>query len=152
MLSGAITSENLASIGSDFWASMLALPISPVANLPAVQSDEEGILGRIEIRGAWTGVVEVRASRGLARATAAALLDKLPTDVTVEECFDATQEATNIVAGSIKRLLPSICKMAIPAMSGCSSLSSTPQFPALLTVFFVSPCGQLAITVGNREG
>ncbi len=147
----AITHDDIASISCDFWSSMANLPLSSVAVLPEQARNEEGILGRIEIRGAWAGMVEVRASRSLARATAVSLLEKPSAQVTVEECFDAIQEATNIVAGSFKRLLPSICKMGVPAMSGCSSLSTLPPCSQLLAVYFISPNGSLAISVCTQD-
>jgi hypothetical protein len=147
MSQAPITHEDIAAISSDFWSSMVGLPISLVDNLTEQGCNEEGIFGQIEIRGAWTGTVELRASRTLAWATAAALLDKPSTLVTVEESFDAIQEATNIVAGSIKRLLPPICKMAIPAMSGCSSLAPPSQCSGRVSAFFKSRGGELTISV-----
>lgn len=146
-----VTHEDIVSISNDFWASMAAIPLSPVAVLPETNVRDEGILGHVEIRGGWKGTVEIRASRSLSEATASALLQKPLGQVTIEECFDAIQEATNIVAGSIKRLLPPICKIAIPAMSGCSRISPASADPCTLAVSFISASGLLSISVTRED-
>jgi CheY-specific phosphatase CheX len=146
-----VTSEDIESISSDFWSSMVDVSLRRVPSPAASANDDEAIVGCIEIRGAWSGVIEVKASRMLAQATASSLLEKRASEVTLEECFDAVQEATNIIAGSIKRLLPTICKLGLPAMDGSSTSFCAQQCSNVLEVYFASRCGELAITVGSRE-
>src|SRR4051812_17393619 len=103
MLKTSITPADIVSICRDLWSSMVNIPLSPVTALREKCGLHEGIAGHIKISGAWAGGVELRSSRKLACATAACLLNKESARVTVEECFDAMQESTNIVAGNIKR-------------------------------------------------
>ena len=143
----SLTTDNISHIAAEFWSTMPAVELCLVQNLNLPSSIEEGILGRIEIRGAWSGEIELRASRSLAMHTAGRLLEKQLEDVTVEECFDAIQEATNIVAGGIKRLLPPICRMTLPSMSGCSSREPKGSESISLRALFNSEAGELSIFV-----
>jgi hypothetical protein len=142
-----LNSENIAQIAAEFWNTMPSVALSVVHGLREPAGMREGISGRIEIRGAWVGEVELRASRRLAEQTAANLLEKLPGEVSIEECFDAVQEATNIVAGGIKHLLPPICRMAVPSMSGCSDLLPKNLRPQDILAFFSSSAGELSVLV-----
>ncbi len=142
-----LSTDSVSRIAREFWETMTTCSLLVVQTLPERSEAQEGVSGTIEIRGAWTGSVEVRASRRFAVYAASSLLLKEASEVTVEECFDAIQEATNIVAGGIKRLLPPICKMAIPAMSGCSSLVPKTAPPAALLTLFTSADGDLSVMV-----
>jgi len=143
----SLTSENISHIAAEFWSTMASVTLSSVATLAVCCNEHEGIMGSIEIRGAWTGEIEIRASRTLAAYTASRLLEKPLEEVTIEECFDAIQESTNIVAGGIKRLLPPICKMAIPSMSGCSSLHPKDLNAAAIRTLFTSDAGEFSVNV-----
>jgi CheY-specific phosphatase CheX len=146
-----VTGEDIDSISSDFWSSMVDVHLRRVESPSAPEEKEQSIVGHVDIQGAWSGMIEVKASRGLAEATASSMLNKRAADVTAEECSDAVQEATNIIAGSIKRLLPSVCLMGLPAMSSSGGDAGMQQCSEILEVYFVSPCGQLAIAVGSQE-
>lgn len=146
-----VTDEDIDSISSDFWSSMVDVHLMRVESLTASEEEEEGIVGHIDIHGAWSGMIEVKASRGLAEATASSLLNKRASDVTAEECSDAVQEATNIIAGSIKRLLPSVCFMGLPVMSVGGRDSGTLYCSDVLEVYFASPRGQLSISIGPQQ-
>ena len=146
-----VTGEDIDSISNDFWSSMVDVHLRRVESPSAQHEEEQSIVGHIDIHGAWSGMIEVKASRGLAEATASSLLNKRASDVTAKECSDAVQEATNIIAGSIKRLLPPICLMGLPAMSSSGGDAGMLQCSDMLEVYFVSPCGQLAIAVGSQE-
>jgi CheY-specific phosphatase CheX len=142
-----LNSESISHITQTFWGTMAATSLSVVETLPVRTEFQEGVSGTVEIRGAWAGSVVLHASRSLAVSTACVLLEKETPEITVEECFDAIQESTNIIAGGIKRLLPSICKLAIPAMSGCSALVPKALPPAALVTLFTSSAGDLCVMV-----
>jgi CheY-specific phosphatase CheX len=150
MIAPGITEETVATINHEFWSSMTAIQLDLVESLPVSQDRSEGISGHIEIQGGWRGSVEVRVSRGLARDAAASMICKPPEEISIEDCFDAVQEATNIIAGNIKRLLPPICKMNVPAMSGCSNLATaTHGDPDVMQVHFLNNDYQLTILIRN---
>ena len=150
-MAGDLNTESIAQIAFEFWGTMTSLPLQQVPVLPARALPEEGVEGRIEIQGAWSGAVELRASRLLAAGTAASLLSKPVDEVTIEESFDAIQEATNIVAGGVKRLMPPICKMTIPKMTGCTELLPPRLLPAAILALFTSSEGNLSVLVAPES-
>jgi CheY-specific phosphatase CheX len=142
-----LNSQNVASIAAEFWGTMPILTLSMVRSFPCPIIPQDAISGKIEIHGAWNGEVELRVSRNLADRTAECLLEKDPQEVTTEERLDVIQEATNIVAGGIKRLLPAICKMSIPSTAVCRSLIPDSMAPASILTLLSSSSGELSIVV-----
>ena len=89
---------------AQFWEQMLAMQLTPLHHEEASLGDRH-FTGRVQMSGAWNGLVEVRMSPGLAsHATAAMLMQPLET-VVESDTLDATREIVNMLAGVIKRTL-----------------------------------------------
>lgn len=142
-----ITQELMVSISNEIWSSMIEVELEPSAIQPSEPLHPDGVSGRIEIFGAWRGEVEIRMSRSLAKRAASAFIGKPCEEVTLEECFDAAQEITNITAGRLKRLLPQICKVTLPSMCACEVLTIPPKGNGeSLTVYLGQGTPSLAVS------
>jgi CheY-specific phosphatase CheX len=148
MISPAISRESIETINREFWAAMAAIDLHVATATPERWNDPEGMTGRIEIRGEWNGSIEICVSWALARDAAAEMIGKASGEVSAEDCLDAVREATNIIAGGIKRLLPPICMMNVPCVT-----KSNPQAgeaadePQVLRICFEDESHELAVVV-----
>ena len=98
---------------AQFWEQMLAMQLTPLHHEEASLGDRH-FTGRVQMSGAWNGLVEVRMSPGLAsHATAAMLMQPLET-VAESDTLDATREIVNMLAGVIKSSLPRPSSMTVP--------------------------------------
>jgi len=140
-----VDQDTIVTINREFWNSMTTIRPEPVDSFDRAPGEAQNIAGQIEIQGGWSGSVEVCVSPDLARDAAAQMIGKPPEEVSLEDCFDAVQEATNIIAGSIKRLLPPLCRMNVPAMRGCRNLLE--DKPEALRACFSDGNYKLAIVV-----
>jgi CheY-specific phosphatase CheX len=91
---------------------MLSLEIIPVES--AWLEDGVGVVGCVQIVGAWEGAIRLDLSPALATKAAAAFTGMQPAEVTPDEIRDAAGELANITAGSIKILLPAPCHLSLP--------------------------------------
>ena len=108
--------EEILEITETTWQSMLGLDIHPRA-LPASMGSAEGYLtGKVEISGAWTGVVLLHGSRELAAAAAAVIFSTEAGAGNEQDSLDAMYELTNIIGGNIKSLLPEPCQLSLPCV------------------------------------
>ena len=98
---------------AQFWEQMLAMQLTPLHHEEASLGDRH-FTGRVQMSGAWNGLVEVRMSPGLAsHATAAMLMQPLET-VAESDTLDATREIRRRVPPSHQ---PVIIAMTASAMA-----------------------------------
>lgn len=114
--------EEIIGMAQQIWHSMLHLPLRPVEHMPArngntaVPSERQSLSACVQITGAWTGAVRLDCSRRFASRTAAAFLGLSELEVPREQMLDALGEVTNMVAGSVKPLLPGPCQISLPSV------------------------------------
>lgn len=102
---------------SRFWEQMLEMKLEPEPIAAEFCVGRRHLLGRIDLKGAWVGRIEIRIAEELARvATAAMLLQPLET-VADSDMMDAISEVANMIAGCIKSSLPQPCAMSLPQSS-----------------------------------
>ena len=96
------------------WHAMLGLDIQP-GTLPLTIDLVDGYwTGKVEISGAWNGVVLLHGSGLLAHFAASAIFANGHSEVNVQDRKDAMYELTNVIAGNIKPLLPGPCQLSLP--------------------------------------
>jgi len=109
-----IDTDCIVKASSQFWEQMLAMTLEPSPFPEEFCVDAGHLLGSVSLAGVWTGRVEVRMAHSLAyEATAAMMMQPVET-VTEADALDATREIANMMAGSIKSMLPRPCSMTVP--------------------------------------
>ncbi|MGD0913424.1 MAG: chemotaxis protein CheX [Terracidiphilus sp.] len=99
---------------SRFWDQMLAMKLEPEPILKQFCVGHKHLLGRIDLKGAWKGRVEIRMAEDLARAATAAMMMQPIETVAEADMMDAISEVANMIAGVIKSSLPQPCEMSLP--------------------------------------
>ena len=108
--------EEIIEITETTWQAMLGLDIHSKPG-EAIPQEAEGLLtGRVEIHGAWDGVVLLHGSIDMARSAASIFFSLEASVVTEEDQIDAMYELSNIIAGNIKSLLPEPCQLSLPTV------------------------------------
>ena len=148
-----VTPENVEKANSQFWEQMLGMrlerigPGSP-AGADSASIDHLHVMGCCELAGVWSGLIEVRLSMGLAQVATAAMLMQVPEAVLSEDLLDATKEIANMIAGTIKSVLPRPCTMTVPhAEIENRDVSSLDRTPGVLSVYFENDAGTLLVRV-----
>jgi chemotaxis protein CheX len=96
------------------WQAMLGLD-SQACTLPSnIDLAEEFWTRRVEISGAWNGLVVLHGSWQLVNSAACVIFGTGRSEVTAQDRSDAIYELTNLIAGNIKSLLPGPCQLALP--------------------------------------
>ena len=108
----ALTRDDVVRVTQEIWGSMLSLDLISVGS--AWHEDEVGVVGCVQVVGAWEGAIRLDLSPALATKAAAAFTGLQPAEVTPEEIRDAAGELANITAGSIKVLLPAPSHLSLP--------------------------------------
>ena len=106
--------REISDITETTWQAMLGLELQ-TGTLPAAIDFDDGFLtGRVEISGAWNGLVVLHGSGQLAHSAASVIFSNGHSEVTVQDRRDAMYELTNVIAGNIKSLLPASCHLSLP--------------------------------------
>lgn len=146
-----VTEESICRASALFWEPMLAITVEPIP--PSTEAEErcigtEHVLGSCDLSGVWSGRIEVRLTRGLAMLATTAMLMQPPDSVLLSDVMDATKEIANIIAGTIKSVLPRPCSMTVPnAEIEPADFCILPRTEDSVTVFFHHAAGQLMVRV-----
>jgi chemotaxis protein CheX len=129
---------------------MLSLDLIPMES--AWHEDEVGVVGCVQVVGAWEGAIRLDLSPALATKAAAAFTGLQPAEVTPEEIRDAAGELANITAGSIKVLLPAPSHLSLPiAADGTDYKVRIKGSRRLLQAAFDHSGEGLLVTILERE-
>jgi chemotaxis protein CheX len=129
---------------------MLSLDLISVGS--AWHEDEVGVVGCVQVVGAWEGAIRLDLSPALATKAAAAFTGLQPAEVTPEEIRDAAGELANITAGSIKVLLPAPSHLSLPiAADGTDYKVRIKGSRRLLQAAFDHSGEGLLVTILERE-
>ncbi len=111
-----VTDATLIEIVESVWSTVLGLPISLRTDPLCVQSSR-GLAVCVHIVGTWNGTVIYLPTEEFARRSAAAMLDMPLESVTTDDVHDAAAELCNIVAGSLKGVLPGPSSLSLPTVA-----------------------------------
>jgi CheY-specific phosphatase CheX len=147
-----IDERHVIEATSRFWEQMLAMKLEPEPVRHEFCVGHQHLLGRIDLKGAWMGRIEIRIAEDLARvATAAMMMQPLET-VADADMMDAISEVANMIAGVIKSSLPQPCAMSLPhsAVEACNFCGVEPSANAI-DVAFRHPDGKMVVRVWEDE-
>lgn len=96
------------------WQAMLGLDIQSGTLPLTIDLADEFWTGKVEISGAWRGMVLLHGSGQLVHSAASAIFANGRSEVSAQERSDAMYELTNVIAGNIKSLLPVTCQLSLP--------------------------------------
>jgi chemotaxis protein CheX len=114
--------DEVVQLAQGIWQAMLSLPLRPVGqdqsglSVVGTAASKCDLAACVQITGAWKGAVRIDCSELLAKRTAAVFLGLPAGEVSREEMLDALGEVTNMMAGSIKPLLPRPCQISLPSV------------------------------------
>ena len=145
-----LTRDDVVRVTQEIWGSMLSLDLISVGS--AWHEDEVGVVGCVQVVGAWEGAIRLDLSPALATKAAAAFTGLQPAEVTPEEIRDAAGELANITAGSIKVLLPAPSHLSLPiAADGTDYKVRIKGSRRLLQAAFDHSGEGLLVTILERE-
>lgn len=144
------TRDDVVRITQEIWGSMLSLDLVPV--WPAWLEDKVGVVGCVQIVGAWQGAIRLDLSPALAIKAAAAFTGAHPAEVSPDAIRDAAGELANITAGSLKILLPCPSHLSLPVTAnGTDYKVRLKGGRSLLQAAFDHAGERLMVTVIERE-
>lgn len=118
--------QEISEITETTWQAMLGLDIHHRVLPATLEPRVDFLTGRVEISGAWNGVVLLHGTSQLARSAASLIFASELPDVTHQDLIDAMYELTHIIAGHIKALLPQPSQLSLPCVHG-----TTPEMVAV---------------------
>jgi chemotaxis protein CheX len=128
------------AVVGEVWRTYVGLEVEPAA-APGPDPNQ-ALSGRVEIHGAWNGLLVVTCPSELARQAGAALLGVEPS--TPGELMDMLGEVTNITGGNLVGMLPGLPTMSVPTVEpGPAPAPGTGGDPLLFTY----ACGDQTFTV-----
>lgn len=141
------TDEQIEGVAHDVWAAFTGLELhrcAPGSHLEA----EPSLSGRLQVDGAWRGVVVVTCGLGLARAAASAMLAVPVERLSTDDVADALGELTNMIGGNIKSVLPAPSRLALPVVTrGPAGTAVSPGTTVVNVVTLACDDGRVTVTV-----
>ncbi len=116
-MSMEIDAGTLSELATDIWSSMLGIELQLGSGLVAQLGVERTLTGCVQITGGWAGAVTIRCTTAAAARFAAVMFGCEPESLSDEEVRDALGELTNMLAGSVKGMVPEECQLGIPAVA-----------------------------------
>lgn len=127
----SLRQEELIALNQDIWASMLGITISSSESIE-VPAHGAGFIGAcVQLVGAWQGAVRVDCTLALAQRAASAFMGG-NADISVDQVRDTVGELANMVAGSLKALLPQPTHISLPSVADGSDYDLTVRNGRLL--------------------
>ena len=147
-----IDERSVIEATSRFWQQMLSMNFEPEPIRHQFCVGHQHLLGRIDLKGAWVGHIEIRIAEDLARVATAAMMMQPIDTVGDEEMIDAVSEVANMIAGVIKSSLPQPCTMSLPhsAVEARNFCGQETNHNAI-DVAFRSPDGKMVVRVWEDE-
>ncbi len=121
----AIRQEDLIALNEQMWAAMLGIPLTSSEYVAPVGHGQGYIGACVQLVGEWEGAVLLDCSLGLARLAARRFLAKHAEELTIDDLRDTVGELTNMVAGSVKALLPQPTHVSLPSVADGSDYDLT---------------------------
>ena len=128
----AIRQEDLIAMNEQIWATMLGIPLASAEIARQATHAHGCIEACVQLVGAWEGAVRLDCSTGLAQRAARRFLAKAPEELTIDDLRDTVGELTNMVAGSVKALLPQPTHVSLPSVADGTDFDLTVRGGKLL--------------------
>ncbi len=103
--------EEVAAVAQNVWSVILGLRLDAASEFAG-----QGVVGTIQITGAWDGAVTLRCSPRIAARAASILFGVEPAAASPDQVRDVVGELTNVLGGNIKALLPQPSRLSLPAV------------------------------------
>jgi chemotaxis protein CheX len=116
-MSMEIDAGTLSALATDIWTSMLGIELQPGSGTVGELSGARTLTGCVQITGGWAGAVTIRCATAAAARFAAVMFGCDADSLSDEEVRDALGELTNMLAGSVKGMVPDECQLGIPAVA-----------------------------------
>ncbi|HEY3930708.1 MAG TPA: chemotaxis protein CheX [Candidatus Koribacter sp.] len=148
----SIKQEDLIRMNEQIWTFMLGLPIS-ASEFTEIPSPRGGYLGAcVQLVGAWQGAVRLDCTKPLAERAAASLIGKDLQDLCPDEVRDTIGELANMVAGSVKALLPQPTHISLPSVADGNDYDlSVRRGRLLLQCLFTCEAERLLVSLIERD-
>jgi chemotaxis protein CheX len=143
--------EAVQQLVESVWAQVLGMNVDLAGEAQAGGRDG-WLLGRIEIRGAWQGVVLLACPATLTRRAAGVMFDTPPQEISDEQAQDALAELTNILGGNLKALLPGPSALGLPVVEEPASAEAPPHGSTVFQAAFRCQDEPLVLAVLGRGG
>jgi chemotaxis protein CheX len=142
-----LSDSDLRELVEAVWTVTLGFDVlDPAGSIPPPA--EQTVCGCVQVTGAWTGMVTVRVSDGLARNVAATMFDTAPETLSEEELHDALGEIANMTGGTVKALLPGPSRLSLPTVvSGGQFSFNSPGGKLLREVAFRIKASRVCVQV-----
>lgn len=140
---------DIQSITENVWGAMLGLAVQSCAP-PDVTAD--GLVGSIEIVGAWRGSMVMRCPLALARQAGAIMFGIDDGAAEPRHAEAAMSEITNMIGGNLKALLPEPCELRFPIVVPGADASVRTLGTPVAHVAFACAADVFSVTVHEREG
>lgn len=144
----------ILDIANDIWISLLGIPLMerpPEAEVGPITTSS--MTATVHITGMTEISIVLSSSTPLAQRVAAMMFELDVEDLANEEVADAFGEIANIVAGSVKSLLPEPSRLSLPAVSRGADLVVTIPGAHLLESRHFDCCGEpLTIALWQNTG
>jgi hypothetical protein len=109
--------ERIFGLVNQTWKSVLDAELNRVESGRPWIGGEPCVTASLRIAGAWGGSAQVRRPSAIALRVAAEVLAMEPQALSGGEVRDALGEDTNVIAGSLKHVLPAPCSLSLPAVN-----------------------------------
>jgi len=131
---------------------MLAMKLDPEPIRGQFCVGHQHLIGRIDLKGAWMGRIEIRMAEDLARVATATMMMQPIETVADADMMDAIGEVANMIAGVIKSSLPQPCGMSLPhsAVEACNFCGEQPAQNSI-DVAFRHGAGKMVVRVWEDE-
>ena len=107
--------ESLIEVARSVWECTLSMVVDSAARASdGGLAANDGLCWAVDIAGAFEGTVVLCVSEPLARAAAAAMLDRTAADTSLAEANEVVAELTNMIGGNIKGLIEGSNRLSLP--------------------------------------
>ena len=114
--------SDLREVFEAIWSVTLGLDLlGPAGSIPP--PPEDTLCACLYLSGAWSGLVSVSVSEGLARRAASAMFELPAAELSQAELHDALGEIANMTGGGVKALLPGPSHLSLPSVVSGSDFS-----------------------------
>jgi hypothetical protein len=144
--------SDVQQLTQSIWSSLLGLDVEPTEWVVAPGA-RPMLTCRVEITGAWRGVVVLDCAAELARRAATVMFGVEAHALTAEHVQDALGELANITGGNLKALLPAPAYLSLPAVgAGPAPGGPLPEGLPLSRAAFACEDHLFCVTVVKRSG
>lgn len=146
------STESIEQVTTEIWTSILGLDIKYLPEEVKLKSGVRSMIGCIQIAGDWEGAVTLFCPETLVRKATSAMFEMPAEEVGDEEMQDTLGELTNMLAGTIKNMLPANCLISLPSVAeGINYKVSIPGGKVVCQVGFVSDGENVLVTIVERK-